>query len=40
MKTYVTPSLREICRVSQEPFCASGNGSTEDYNEVTVDWDN
>ena len=42
MKVYVIPLLREIKRFPQERYCVpvSGNGSTEDYSEVTVDWEN
>ena len=37
-KRYITPSLRNVARLAREPFCASGEGTTDNYDEITVDW--
>lgn len=38
-KQYVVPALRIIARVAHEPFCASGEGTTDNYDEITADWE-
>lgn len=38
-KQYVVPVLRVVARVAHDSFCASGEGTTDNYDEITADWE-